>query len=433
MDEADTFLLEFLLTLILLFFLLFFSTIASTLHRLTPFDLKLLNEQHGKKNIIFNLLAHNNLKVIIPITFGIQTSLLLIFILTTHMVIQKIDSYPLLWAFGILLVVSLVFCQFIPRLLVHVNPEKKLLRLLPLLSILFPVVKFFSYPIISSVERMRGSTRAAGDDEPEVMDKKIQALIAIGKEEEVLEKEDSELVKSVIEFGDTKAREVMVPRSQIIALPENASLKEAKDLMVREKHSRIPVYRENLDQIIGVIYVRNLLTKLEENEWDSPINDLLIPPVFVSEDNFLSEVFKEVKNKRSWMVFVKNEYGGISGLITIEDLIEEIVGDISDEDQTEVKEIIPQGKNLFLVSGSANLYDLSEILGVTLLDDDCQTIGGFITKTIGRLPKKNDRIEIAGLAITILNVDSRKINRLLVEKPAGQQADPHALITEESH
>jgi len=421
MDEADIFILEFLLTLVSLLFLLFFSIIASTLHRLTPFDLKLLNEQHGKKSDIFNLLAHNNLKVIIPISFGSQTSLLLIFILTSHMVIQKVDSHPLLWAFGILLVVSLVFCQLIPRLLVHVNPEKKLLRLLPLLSIFFPVVKFLSYPIISSVERMRGSTKVADEDEPEVVDKKIQALIAIGKEEEVLEKEDSELVKSVIEFGDTKAREVMIPRSQIIALPENASIKEAKDLMVRKKHSRIPVYRENLDQIIGVIYVRNLLTKLEEKEWDSPINDLLLPPVFVTEEERISEVFKEMKAKRSWMGFVKNEYGGVSGLITIKDLLEEIVGDIDDEDQTKQPEIIPQGKNLFLVSGKAGLYELSEALGVTLADDDCQTIGGLITKAIGRLPKKNDRLEVSGLVITILNVDSRKINRLLVEKPS----DPH--------
>ena len=427
MDEADIFVLEFLLTLVLLFFLLFFSIIASTLHRLTPFDLKLLNEQHGKKSNIFNLLAHNNLKVIIPITFGIQTSLLFIFILTTHMVMQKIDSHPLLWALGILLAVSLIFCQFIPRLLVHANPEKKLLRLLPLLSILFPVVKFFSYPIISGVERMRGSTKG-DDDEPEVMDKKIQALIAIGKEEEVLEKEDSELVKSVIEFGDTKAREVMTPRSQIVALSQNATIKEAKDLMVSEKHSRIPVYQESLDQIVGVIYVRSLLIRLEKMGWDSLIHDLLIPPVFVTEEERISEVFKEMKAKRSWMVFVKNEYGGVSGLITIKDLLEEIVGDIDDEDQTKQSEIIPQGKNIFLVSGKAGLYELSEALGVTLADDDCQTIGGFITKTIGRLPKKNDRIEVSGLVITILNVDSRKINRLLVEKPAELQEDPQAPI-----
>jgi putative hemolysin len=427
MNDADTLVLEFLLTLVLVFFLLFFSIISSTLHRLTPFDLKLLNEQHGKKSNIFHLLAHNSLKVIIPISFGIQTSLLLIFILTTHMVIQKIDPHPLLWAFGILLVVSLIFGQFIPRLLVHANPEKKLLRLLPLLSIIFPVVKFFSYPIISSVERMRGSTKGV-DDEPEVTDKKIQALIAIGKEEEVLEKEDSELVKSVIEFGDTKAREVMTPRSQIVALPQNATIKEAKDLMVSEKHSRIPVYQESLDQIVGVIYVRSLLTRLEKTGWESLIHDSLIPPVFVTEEERISEVFKEMKAKRSWMVFVKNEYGGVSGLITIKDLLEEIVGDIDDEDQTKQLEIIPQGKNLFLVSGKAGLYELSEALGVTLADDDCQTIGGFITKTIGRLPKKNDRVEVSGLMITILNVDSRKINRLLVENPAGLKQDPQAPI-----
>ncbi len=128
------------------------------------------------------------------------------------------------------------------------------------------------------------------------------------------------------------------------------------------------------------------------------------------------------------MVFVKNEYGGVSGLITIKDLLEEIVGDIDDEDQTKQPEIIPQGKNLFLVSGKAGLYELSEALGVTLADDDCQTIGGFITKTIGRLPKKNDRVEVSGLVITILNVDSRKINRLLVEKPAELQEDPQAPI-----
>jgi len=432
MDESDTFVLEFLLTLVLLFFLFFFSIIFSILHRLTPFDLKLLNEQHGKKSNIFNLLAHNNLKVIIPISFGIQTSFLLIFILTTHMVIQKIDSLPLLWAFGILLAVSLVFGQFIPRLLAHVNPEKKLLRLLPLLSILFPVVKFFSYPIISGVERLRGSAKGSDDDEPEAVDKKIQALIAIGKEEEVLEKEDSELVKSAIEFGDTKAREVMTPRSQIVALPQNATIKEAKDLMVSEKHSRIPVYQESLDQIVGVIYVRSLLTRLEKTGWDSLIYDSLIPPVFVTEEEHISQVFKEMKAKRSWMVFVKNEYGGVSGLITIKDLLEEIVGDMDDEDQTKQSEIIPQGKNLFLVSGKAGLYELGEALGITLADDDCQTIGGFITKTIGRLPKKNDRVEVSGLVITVLNVDSRKINRLLVEKPAEQQEYPQAPIKKET-
>ena len=417
MDESDFFFGEFFLTIFFLFFLLFFSTIASALHRLTPFDLKLLKEHHRSKNTILNLLAENNLKVFIPLSFGIHTSLVFVFILTTHMVLQKINVFPLFWSLAILLSLSFLFCQLLPQLLVHHNPEKRLLLLLPLFSFLFPFIKILFFPLIFIIEVMTGGKiTASEEDRPEVMDQKIQALIAIGKEEEVLEKEDGELVKSVLEFGDTKAREVMTPRSQIIAIPENATIQEAKDLMVREKHSRIPVYRNDLDQIIGVIYVRNLLTKLEEKGWDSPIKGLLIPPVFVSEENFLSEVFQEIKKKRSWMVFVKNDYGGISGLITIEDLLEEIVGEISDEDQTEVQEIFPQGKNTFLASGNASLYDLSESLGVRLEDEDCQTIGGLVTKMMGGLPKKNDRLEIAGLSITVLSADSRKVNRLFIEK-----------------
>ena len=160
--------------------------------------------------------------------------------------------------------------------------------------------------------------------------------------------------------------------------------------------------------------------------WDSPVTDLLIPPVFFSEEQDLSEVLREIKTKRSWMGFVKNEYGGISGLITIEDLLEEIVGEISDEDQVEIKQIIPQGKNLFLVSGNASLYDLGEALGVDLEDEDCQTIGGFVTKTIGRLPRKNEKIEVAGLSIMILHADSRKVNRLLVEKIIKESDQPPA-------
>jgi len=209
---------------------------------------------------------------------------------------------------------------------------------------------------------------------------------------------------------------VMTPRSKIIAIQEEATLKEVKNLMVQEKHSRIPVYRENLDQILGVVYVRHLLTRLEEKKWDASIKNLLLSPVFVSEDKLLSELLKEIKKKRSSMVFVKNDYGGVSGLITIEDLLEEIVGEISDEDQTEEEEIIQQGSGVYIVSGGVSLDKLSDALDVKLEDHDCHSIGGLITKTIGRLPKKDEKIETQGLSVTVLNADSRKVNRLFVEK-----------------
>ncbi|RLA93261.1 MAG: hypothetical protein DRG25_04870 [Deltaproteobacteria bacterium] len=422
MDESDCFILEFGLSLIFLIFLTFFSVFESALHRLTRFDLKLLHDQkRPQKSSVLHLLDHNKIKVIIPLNFGIQLSFIVLAILTTHFVLINVKLYPILWAFAIMFIINFLFRQLIPRILTQVNPEKKLLFLLPVFSFFFQPLKLLSYPIYLAVEKVNNSkiTPNEEDKSKEVIKRKIQALIEIGKEEGVLEKEEGELIKSVFRFGDANAREVMTPRSKIIAIQENATLKEVKELMVREKHSRIPVYRENLDQIIGVVYLRHLLSKYNEGKEDASINDLLLPPVFVPEDKPLSELLKEIKTKRSSMVFVKNDYGGIAGLITIEDLLEEIVGEISDEDQTEEEEIVPRGKNLFLVSGNVSLDKLSDVLDVALEDEDCQTIGGLITKIIGKLPKKNEQIEISDLLITVINVDERKVNRLLVEKKSS--------------
>jgi len=421
MDETDSFNLIFLIDLIGFVLLIIFSLIDSALNRLTPFDLKLLNEQKGDKHPILAILAQDSLKISVPLNFVIQLNLLIVFIVTTYLIFQKIHSHQLIWTAIILLIIIFAFLQVIPQLVTHNNPDKKFIFFLPALAFIFPLIRIISFPIMGLMERVKREKEITSEESPEVMDKKIEALIAIGKEEEVLEREESEMVKSVLEFGDTKVREIMTPRSQIIALPETATIKETKDLMVRTKHSRIPVYRDNLDNIVGIIYVRNLLTRIEEKGWTSPISDLLIPPVFVSEEQPLSEVFKEIKKKHAWMVFVKNEYGGISGLITIEDLIEEIVGEISDEDQTENQEIIPQGDDSFLVSGSVSLYKLSEVLGITFEDEDCQTIGGLVTKSLGSLPKRNDRIELSGISVVVLSVDSRKVNRLLIRKKTNPE------------
>ena len=426
MDESDYFLLEFGIGLIFLTFFAFFSVFESALHRLTSFDLKLLYEQHREKESkVLHLLAHNKLKVITPLNFGIQLSFIVLTIFVTHLVLLHIKPLPLLWAFLIMFIISFLFRQLIPRILTHVNPDKKLLLLLPFFSFFYRILQVFSYPINLAVEKVDDSqaTPQREKKSKETVKKEIKALIDIGKEEDVLEKDEGELVKSVLKFGDATAREVMTPRSNIIAVPEDATLKEVKDLMVQKKHSRIPVYKENLDQIIGVIYVRHLLTKLEKWEEETAIKDLFLPPVFVSEDKSLPELLKEIKTKRSSMVFVKNDYGGIAGLITIEDLLEEIVGEISDEDQTEEEEIIPQGNDIFLVSGNTNLDKLSDTFDVRLEDTDCQTIGGLITKMLGRLPKKNEKFKISGLSITVLNVDSRKVNRLFMEKPNDLSTD----------
>ncbi|MFH0813693.1 MAG: CNNM domain-containing protein, partial [Pseudomonadota bacterium] len=268
MDKIDYSSLEVVISIFFLFFLSFFALFEAVLHRLSSFDLKLLSDQHrDKKNIVIHLLAGNDLDVIIPLKFGIQLAFIIIAILTTHIVLINITYLPLLWAFGIMFVIDLVFRQLIPHIVSHKNPDKKLLSLLPLFSFFFPTLKILSYPISLAVQTVEDAeTTPEAAKSKEVVKKEIQALIDIGKEEEVFEKEEGELVRSVLEFGDTKAREVMTPRSKIVAVQDNATIEEVRELMVQEKHSRIPVYRENLDQIVGLIYVRHLLTKCEEGK-----------------------------------------------------------------------------------------------------------------------------------------------------------------------
>ncbi len=418
MDEIDYWLVEYGLAFFFLLFLTFLSFFESALHNLTSFDLKLLNEQQReKKSSILHHLAYGRLQVIIPLNFGIQLSFIALAILTTHLVLLRITAYPVVWAFAIVFLINLIFRQLIPRMIMHHRAEQKVLLLLPLFSYIYPVLRVLASPVLATVRSLESA-----EAEPEEVKSKdtvqseIKALIDIGKEEEVLEKDEGRLVRSVLEFGDARAKQVMTPRQKIVAAPEGATVTEVIDLMVTEKHSRIPIYRDSLDTVIGVVYVRHLLKKLKENPEDERISDLLLTPIFVSGGMLLSALLKEIKTRRSAMVFVRDENGGIAGLITIEDLLEEIVGEIYDEDQTEEEDVIPQGNNAFFVSGNVELSRLGKLLEASLRDDDCQTIGGLITKTIGRLPKKNERILLAGLEVTVLHVDEKKVNRLLVKK-----------------
>ncbi|HQO79011.1 MAG TPA: hemolysin family protein [Thermodesulfobacteriota bacterium] len=434
MDEIDYSSLELGLALVFLGFLTFLSFFDSALHCLTSFDLKLLNEQHRKKGSkILELLSLDDLLIIIPLNFGIQLSSIGLAILTTHLVLLRAPQYPLLWAFALMVLLNLLFRQLIPRLFAHLNPEKMLLLLIPAFSYVFPVLQVLAAPITMTLDRVAPQESPLEEEKSrDVVKNEIQALIAIGKEEEVLEKDEGKLVTSVLEFGDSKAREVMTPRARIVGVPENATVSEVIGLMVSAKHSRIPVYREDLDHVIGFVHVRQLLRKLEERPNDQSIRDLLLPPVFISGDMLLSDLLREIKMRKSYMVFVRDDNGGIAGLLTIEDLLEEIVGEIYDEDQTVEDEIVPQEKDGYLVLGSVELDKVNDALEVALDDEDCLTIGGLVTKKLGRLPKKDDTLVIDGLDIKVFSADDRKVNRLLIHR-VEQSMEPEGGAEGEQH
>ncbi|MBC7797616.1 MAG: CBS domain-containing protein, partial [Pyrinomonadaceae bacterium] len=252
------------------------------------------------------------------------------------------------------LILSGTFRQFIPRIITASNPEAVLLFLLPFVQPFYGTFAFISDPfesfrseknslettiIPNQTEESKAESAAEESDS-------LQTLIEAGEAEGIIEERERELIETMISFGDTRANEVMTPRTEIYALPLNATIKEARDLIIESKYSRIPVYRDSVDNVEGVIYVRDLLqfwTDAEkENQRLIDLPNLLRSVYFVPETKYVAELLKEMQTARVQMAMVIDEYGGIAGLVTVEDILEELVGEIEDEDteQGEIVEII---------------------------------------------------------------------------------------------
>ncbi|HEX8292970.1 MAG TPA: hemolysin family protein, partial [Pyrinomonadaceae bacterium] len=341
----------------------------------------------------------------------------------------------LLIAFFIALALTLLFRQLVPRLLAAGNPERTLLRLLPLYRPFYGVLSLVATPRQVAAERARRgggdihltqtaaeSADADGDDNGG----DIQALIDVGEEEGILEEEEGELIQSIIEFGETRAGEVMTPRTDIVALPSTATVREARDLMVESKYSRLPVYRDQIEDVLGIIYVRDLLTYWSEGREDEGIEPLLRPAYVVPETKSVDELLEEMQKTHVQLALVIDEYGGLAGLLTVEDILEEIVGEIEDEDieSEEIVEIVEAGDGSYEVAGSTEVGKIERLFDLEIEDDDFTTIAGLVINESGRVPAPGTRLNFRGLDVEVLEADERRINRLRLRRtqPDGEAA-----------
>src|SRR5690606_715007 len=230
----------------------------------------------------------------------------------------------------------------------------------------------------------------------------------------IFERTESRLIQSALEFGNTLVREIMTPRNEIVAIEESATLGELRDLIVSSKHSRIPDNRERIDQIVGIVYVRNLLAALDPGEENETIRPLISEPLLVPETKNVSALLKEMQAQAEHMAIVINEYGAASGLVTIEDLLEEIVGEIRDEDELERIELLYEGGGNYIVRGGVEIEDLEEALGVDLGDPDVATVSGLVVGHLGRVPSPGERIVLNGLVVEILSSDRKRIHTMRI-------------------
>ena len=336
-----------------------------------------------------------------------------------------VESVPhkraLLIAFVVALLLTAAARQSIPRLIASDRPEATLLRLLPLLRPFYRPLSLVAFTWRAPEARTRrGEQPAEADDDADTDadGDDLQALIDVGEEEGILEGEEGELIQSIIEFGDTRVSEVMTPRMEIAALPVTATVREARDLVIDSKYSRLPVYREQIDNVEGLIYVRDLLACWAEGREDESIEPLLRPAYFVPATKPVDELLKEMQKTHAQLAIVIDEYGGVAGLVTVEDILEEIVGEIEDEDTTEeeIVEIVEAEDGYYEMPGSTEVGKIERLFDFEIEDDDFTTIAGLVINEEGRVPPSGTRLTFRGLDVEVLEADERKIGRLRLRR-----------------
>jgi CBS domain containing-hemolysin-like protein len=269
-------------------------------------------------------------------------------------------------------------------------------------------------PLAIPVRKILDGRAAAAPETSPATEEEVQAYIDVGRQEGILEKEEEKLLMSIVDFGDTRVREVMTPRTDIVWIDVASSLTVLADLFVESKYSRIPVVRGSIDTVVGIIHVKDTLQSIRAGG-SRPIAELVREAYFVPETKKVSELLREFQRRHLWMAIIVDEYGGVSGLATVEDLLEEIVGEISDEHEDEREEITRAGEQAYSVSGKANVGRIRELFGRGPEEEEFSTLGGFLAARLGHIPRPGETHREGDLLFTVEEADRRRVHRVRVE------------------
>ncbi len=336
--------------------------------------------------------------------------------MATVLAIQFSESLGQLISTVLSSLVVLIFCEITPKTAAVQNPVRYARVFVGPVKgatwLLRPLV--WSLGAVTSVllRLLGGEIKHRG---PFVTEEELRLLVSVSEEEGVLEEEETEMICSIFEFADTTVREVMIPRIDMVTLESDATVDEAVDLAMQGGFSRIPVYEESIDNIIGVLYTKDMLRQLREEHDRLPIRDLVRAAYFVPETKKLDDLLREIRQKRVHMVIVVDEYGSVAGLVTIEDLVEEIVGDIQDEYDREELLYEQINENEYVFDAKISIDEFNELMDADLGDEDYDTLGGFLYAQLDKIPNVGDTITHKNLTFTVLSTRGRRITKVRVE------------------
>ena len=412
--------LEFVL---LIAFSAFFSGMEAALLSVSRIKLESMATKGSKIAQKILDLKKNPEKFISPIVLGNNFVNILASVLATYfsVIIAKTHNLSTTTSLTIttviLTVVIVIFGEMIPKSVAAYNPEKFSLSFFYIFSFFWLVLFPFAW-LLSEISKgflllfgIKRNVKTVFKNPEELI-----MMLHLGKEEGIIEKSEEKMIFSIFEFGDTLVREVMTPRVDMVTVPINARLDEILRIIVESNHSRIPVYKGKIDNIVGILYIKDLFKLFLSGKDKEKINlkDILRPAYFVPETKRVDELFKEMQKKKIQIAIVFDEYGGVSGLVTMEDLLEEIVGEIQDEYEVEEKSFQKIGNNAYLVSGMMSIDDFNDEFNANLSDEEADTIGGIILEKLGRLPRPGEEIDVENFKFIVNKIRGRRIVQIKV-------------------
>ncbi|WP_459764044.1 HlyC/CorC family transporter [Alkaliphilus crotonatoxidans] len=403
---------ELLVLILLLMLSAFFSASETALMSLSKIRVRHLVDEkiHGAETV-FKLLDEPN-KLLGTILVGNNIVNIAASALATSIALEAFGNNGVAIATGIMTFSVLVFSEITPKSLAAQNAEAISLKISRpmawIVMVLRPIVIVFNF-VTDNLMKLMGINRY--NDRPFITEEELKTVVTVSQEEGVLEVDEKEMIYNVFEFGDSQIKDVMVQRTDIIALDVNLNYEETINLIRNEKLSRYPVYDEGIDNIIGVLNVRDLFT-VEDIKETFCLRDYLRKAFFTFEYKKVADLFKEMKKNKNHMAIVLDEYGGTAGIVTMEDLIEEIVGDIQDEYDEQENDFEMISEHEYLVKGNVKIELVNEMIGLNLESEDFDSIGGFIIGELGRFPKKGESVNYQHVKLVLEEIEGNRIKKV---------------------
>lgn len=408
----ETWQIVLLITLLLLS--CFFSASETALMSLSKIRIKHMVEERIKGADKIAKLLENPNKLLSSILVGNNLVNIGASSLATSIAIDIAGSEGVAIATGIMTMLVLIFGEITPKTLAVQNSEKIALLVaspITFIVIIFkPIVIIFNYISAPIIKLLGGQ---ANGKQPYITQEELKTMVDVSEEEGVLEVEEKEMIYNVFEFGDLQVKDVMVQRVDIVALDVDSTYQEVMEVVKEEQFSRTPIYRETIDDIVGILNVKDLL--LLDNVDDFSIERIMREPYYTYEFKKIMDLFRDMQKERAYMAVVLDEYGGTVGIVTMEDLVEEIVGEIEDEyDDEEDKDIEVVKEDEYIVTGSIRIDDLNDLIGTSMESEEFDSIGGFIIGQIGTFPDVGQEVTYENIRFKIEEVDKNRIMKVRI-------------------